>query len=241
MLGGVEVRIIMPKYLMLNGKNAFQNVTYENFLIDIINASIFFRSKCSFMEHYVLTTEQAHGEDDAYTSNYQLDFKLLISEDIMRVRNRNMPEIDYSQSDKGFIFTKTKDHEEEIPDETILLDISRCKIEDLRNEQYPNNAVKSVVKNIKKPKNLFMYYPYEYTQVNNKVEYNYIVSAVCEGFKNLFTYRDELNLDKDTFVCIKINDYFEIYEWVDGRMICRDKVHEYLASNYMDLKAYSVY
>ena len=35
------------------------------------------------------------------------------------------------------------------------------KIEDLKNEVYENVTIKSVVKNIKKPKNLFMYYPYE--------------------------------------------------------------------------------
>ena len=31
------MNIIQPKYLMLNGKNAFPKVKYENFLIDIIN------------------------------------------------------------------------------------------------------------------------------------------------------------------------------------------------------------
>ena len=100
---------IMPKFLLLNGKNAFPNVTYENFLIDIINGSSFFKSKCSIMEHYVLNAEQSHGEDDAYTSDYQLDFKLLVSDDVMRVRNHNMPEIDYSMMDEGFVFTKTKE------------------------------------------------------------------------------------------------------------------------------------
>ena len=36
------MKIVKPKYLMLNGKNAFPNVTYENFLIDIINWSKLF-------------------------------------------------------------------------------------------------------------------------------------------------------------------------------------------------------
>lgn len=232
---------IMPKYLLLNGKNAFPNVTYEDFLIDIINGSSFFRDKCSFMEHYILNEEQSHGEDDAYTSDYQLDFKLLISDDVMRARNHNMPEIDYSRLDEGFVFTKTKEPVEEVPDETILLDISKCTMADLKNERYPSNAVRSVVKNIKKPKNIFMYYPYEFTQVS-KAEYNWLVSVVCETtFHNLLSYRDELNLGKDTFLCIKVNEYFMIYEWVNGKMVYRDKVHEYLASNYMGLKTYSVY
>ena len=76
------------------------------------------------MEHFILTTEQAHGEDDAYTSTYQLDFKLLVGTNVMRMKNRNMPEVDYSHMFQGFIFSKTQELEEEIPDETILLDIA---------------------------------------------------------------------------------------------------------------------
>lgn len=234
------MNIIPPKYLMLNGKNAFPKVTYENFLIDIINFSQYFSTKHSFMEHFILTTEQAHGEDDAYTSTYQLDFKLLVGTNVMRMKNRNMPEVDYSHMSQGFIFSKTQELEEEIPDETILLDIAKVKIEDLRNEVYANDTIKSVVKNIKKPKNLFMYYPYEYV-LENSAEYVLVVSEILNVFKNLLIYRDELKLGKDTFLCLKINDYFEIYEWRKQEFVRVDKVSEYSSANYRDLKTYSVY
>lgn len=183
------MNIIQPKYLILNGKNAFPKVTYENFLIDIINFSQYFSKKHSFMEHFILTTEQAHGEDDAYTSTYQLDFKLLVGTNVMRVKNRNMSEVDYSHMSQGFIFSKTQEVEEEIPDETILLDIAKVKIEDLKKEVYANSTIKS----------------------------------------------------KDTFLCLKINDYFEIYEWRTPKFVMVDKVSEYLSGNYRDLKTYSVY
>ncbi len=234
------MKVIRPKYLMLNGKNAFPNVTYEDFLIDVINFSQYFSTKHSFMEHFVLTTEQSHGEDDAYTSTYQLDFKLLVGSDVMRARNRNMPEVDYSHSSEGFIFTKTKEYDEEEPDETILLDIAQLKIEDLRNEVYTNDSIKSVVKNIKKPKNIFMYYPYEFI-FGNKFEYATIISEVLKAFETLLTYRDELELGKDNFLCIKVNDYFEIYEWIDKELVYRDRVIEYISANYLELKRYSVY
>ena len=54
-------------------------------------------------------------------------------------------------------------------------------------------------------------------------------------------YRDELKIDKDTFLCLKINDYFEIYEWRTPKFVMVDKVSEYLSGNYRDLKTYSVY
>lgn len=68
-----------------------------------------------------------------------------------------------------------------------------------------------------------------------------IVSEVLKAFKTLLTYRDELELGKDTFLCIKVNDYFEIYEWIDKKLVYRDKVSEYIFANYLDLKRYSVY
>lgn len=55
-----------PKFLMLNGKNAFPGITYEHFLIDVINGSLYFAQKRLFMEHYRLMDEQSHGEDDVF-------------------------------------------------------------------------------------------------------------------------------------------------------------------------------
>ena len=57
----------------------------------------------------------------------------------------------------------------------------------------------------------------------------------------MLIYRDELKLGKDTFLCLKINDYFEIYEWRTPKFVMVDKVSEYLSGNYRDLKTYSVY
>lgn len=143
--------IITPKYLMLNGKNAFPGLTYEDFLIDVINVSLFFAEKRPFTEHYILVEEQSNGENDVYSSTYQMDFKLLVDADVMKARNRNMPEVDYSQMSKGFIFTKTKENVSEIPVNRILKDIEECKIEDLKGESYKNDTIKSLIKNLKKP------------------------------------------------------------------------------------------
>ena len=85
-----------------------------------------------------------------------------------------------------------------------------------------------------------MYYPYEFVY-DNKMEYKLFVSEVLNAFNTLLTYREELEFGKDTFLCIKVNDYFEIYEWVNKNFVYRDKVSEYLSANYLDLKRYSVY
>lgn len=232
--------IIAPKYLMLNGKNAFPGVTYEDFLIDVINGSLFFAQKRPFTERYILVEEQSNGENDVYSSTYQMDFKLLVDADIMKARNRNMPEVDYSQMSKGFIFTKTKEKVSEVPVNNILKDIQECKVEDLKRDSYKNDTIKSFIKNLKKPKNLFIYYPYEYYGVTNGM-LNGLEENVTNIFKNVLIYRDDLDLQKDTYLCFKINKYFYILEWVERHCIIRDRVDEILCANYRDAKLYSVY
>ena len=80
------------------------------------------------------------------------------------------------------------------------------------------------------------------SSVSNITEGNvFVVSGILNAFKNLLTYSDELMFGKDTFLFLKINDYFEIYEWKKQKFIRVDKVSEYLSANYRDLKTYSVY
>lgn len=225
---------------MLNGKNAFPNVNYEHFLIDVINGSTYFSNKHSFMEHYQLVEEQSHGENDVYSSTYQLDFKLLIGSDVMREKHKNMPRVDYSKMAEGFIFSWTKDKVSDIPPDTILTDIKDCKLEDLRAKRYKNSTIQNLIKNLKKDKNIFMYYPYEYEGVTREMMQSF-EKTVTQIFMNVLTYRDELNLNKDTFVCFKINAEFVILEWVDKHFIIQDSVNEMLCANYRDAKAYSIY
>lgn len=233
------MNIVAPKYLMLIGKNAFPGVTYESFLIDIINASGFFSKKRSFTERYILIEEQSNGEDDAYTSTYQLDFKLLVDEEVMKARFKNMPEVDYSNISNGFVYSKSKKKVCEVPHDNIMADIMSIDIEKIRKGDYKSNTEKSLIKNLKKEKNLFMYYPYEYHNcLYTKQEFGKILTNV---FSKLLSYRDEIGIDKDTFICIKVNENFLIYEWLGDSMIFRDEVHQYLCTNYMGLKAYSVY
>lgn len=236
----VKMEIIEPKYFMLKCKYIIPELSYETYLFDIINFSPFFRSKCSFMEQYIPVEKQSNGEDDAYTSSYQMDFKLLVDEDVMRERNRNKPEVDYSQMSKGFIFTKTKENVEKIPQKNILEDIMRCDYDDLISGKYPSKTIKNLTNNLHKKKNLFLYYPYEFVS-DRRLPVEVFENMLTQIFKVILRYRDHMNTEKDTFICMKVNQLFLIFEWADGTIQYRDSVNEILCSNYRDMKLYSVY
>ena len=236
----MRINVNEPKYLMLNCKYIVPKLTYESYLIDVINASSFFKEKCPLVEQYKLVAEQSNGENDVYCSTYQLDFKLLVDEDVMRIRNKKMPDIDYSNMSKGFIISNSKKKVSEVPKNNILKDIFECSYDDIKKGVFKNNTIKSLIKNLKKKKNIFMYYPYEFVGYSVPTA-NFWASELTGIFKEVLKYRDEQCGNVDTFICIKVNQFFLIFEWSNQQFVFRDKVNDILCTNYRDIKTYSVY
>lgn len=234
--------MINPKYFMLNCKFialAAPNMTYEDYLIEVINYSRFFRSKCNHLEQYVLVEDESHGEDDVKCSQYSLDFKLLVNQDIMRVMNKNKPEIDYTKKRDGFIFIKTKEDPLPMPQNTLLLDLMNLKFTDIKQGR-ATKTIENILKNLGKNKNLLFYYPYEFSSENN---INPIVfeNLLTKSFSIIMSYRLDKQNKCDTFICIKSNFDFLIYEWENNKFNFRDKVNDLLCSNYRNTKLYSLY
>ena len=229
-----------PQFFMLNCKYIVPKLTYEAYLIDVINSSLSFRGKCPLMEHYKLVAEQSNGENDVYCSTYQLDFKLLVDEDTMRILAKNRPDVDYSNMSKGFIMSKSKKEVSEVPKNNILKDISECSYDDIKSGVFKNNTIRNLIKNLKKQKNIFMYYPYEFGGNLIPSEHSW-ASELTGVFKEVLKYRDEQCMDVDTYICIKVNQFFLIFEWSDQQFVFRDKVNEILCINYRDIKMYSIY
>jgi len=214
-------------------------MTYEDYLIEVINWSAYFRNKNHFSEQYTLSNKQSHGENDVVSSQYCMDFKLLVDEDTMNIMNKNKPEVDYSRMSQGFVFVKTKQDPIPVPSNNILLDLAAVKTEEIQSGTV-NDTIKNLLRNLKKDKNLFFYYPYEFSSENDfsPTAFEQLLNA---SLSTLMYYRTNEQPDRDSYICIKANKWFLIYEWVDNSFIYRDRVHEMLCGNYMDVKLYSVY
>ena len=237
----MNIDILTPKYFALNCKYIVPGMTYEHYLIDVINSSSFFYQKKRMWERFELQKDQAHGESDACSSLYSIDFKLLVDEDVMKAMAKNKPEVDYSHMAQGFIFTKTKLEAEQVPvpNKNILIELMVLSKDSLESGQ-ANPTVRSLLKNLKKRKNLFLYYPYEFSS-EQKIPLARFDSILNITMSKVMEYRVKEQPHMDTFVCIKVNEYFGIFEWKNGEFILRDAVHELLCGNYRDAKLYSVY
>lgn len=233
-------KIIEPNYFMLKCNYIVPNFTNESWLVEILNGSGFFRRKCSFMERYTVPEKQDNGEPDAVTSTYSVDFKLLVDQSVMRAMNKNKPDIDYSHMKQGYITVKTRNPIEQKPTVNLLADISQVTEKDIEQQSFQNDTIKNLLRNLEKKKNLFLYYPYEFQDMPENLEQTF-GNALTKVFSVLLSHRSKVCPNYDTFVCIKINTDFLIYEWNRYALIYRDKVSEYLCANYMDAKKYSLY
>lgn len=213
---------------------------YENYLIDVLNASMFFGQKKPFLEKYRKPTSEAHGECDALSSTYSIDFKLVVDENVMKARTRNRPSVDYSQLSKGLIFTKTNSINIHTPQDILLEDILHLKPNDIQNETFQNNSIRSILKNLKKPKNLLLYLPYEFKddKVNIIPFFSQILTAI---FAELMRYREQEQGAYETYICLHANSYFMIFQWKQNSFVFVDEIPELCCSSYMDYKTLALY
>lgn len=78
---------LLPAALICKGFiTGMADCDYEIYLREVVNASIYFKSK-SDGQVYTAPPDESHGEWDCISENYSLDFKLIASETALRARN----------------------------------------------------------------------------------------------------------------------------------------------------------
>ena len=234
------IQIIDPKYFMLNCKYIGNELSYEDYLLDILNASQYFMKKAGDHMGYVSPKSEDNGESDAISTEYQIDFKLLIDEDVMRGLNKNKPSVSREYIRQGIIIVNDNPSPTPISQKNILNDIIQITLEDIINDSLKSDTSKHFIRNIEKNKNLFLYYPYEYVCPKQ-----YSIAALLYMFTQIFnvslSYRKEKVSNRDTYLCVKVNEYFLVFEWFDEKFIFVDGVHELLCSSYLNYKPYAFF
>jgi len=236
----MDIEVLTPKFFALNCKFIASSMTYEHYLIEVVNGSLcFFNQFRSPFEQFRLQKNQSNGEDDVFSSRYSMDFKLLVDQDVMNAMAKNKPDVDYSHKKEGFISVHEKNDKTPVPNKNILLELMALQESDLKSDTL-NSSVVNILKYLRKNKNLFIYYPYEFLSKENHPGQAF-VGVLNIALNSIMEYRVKEQPDNDTFLCIKANQWFLIYEWTSNGFVFRDSVHEMLCGNYRDARLYSLY
>lgn len=234
------LQVIDPKYFMLNCKFIGRGLSYENYLIEVLNWSRFFRSKSQNCSEYKAPKSESKGEADAYSSGYQIDFKLLVNEEVMNGLSKNKPTVNRDYMKQGIIIVNDNPNPTPIPQKNILADIMSISDSEIQSNNFSSSTAKHFIKNLEKNKNLLLYYPYEYLG-DKAYPVNAFAIMLTQIFKISLCYRKQKCPDNDTFICIKVNENFLIFEWVEYAFVYRDSVNELLCATYRDYKLYSFF
>ncbi len=234
------VSLTDPKYFALNCKYLAPSMKYEHYLIEVLNGSLcFFTQKRTRFEQFRLVKKQDHSEPDAVSSLYSIDFKLLVDQYVMNAMAKNRPSIDHSHEKEGFIIVNEKKDKVPVPQNNPLFDLMDLKESDINGGTY-SKTVASLLANLKKEKNLFIFYPYQFSSQTD-IPGQAFEGVLNKALETVMEYRVKEQPEFDTFICIKANQWFLIYEWTFDGFVFRDKVHECQCGNYMDTKNYSLY
>ena len=221
--------------LMISSKKVNENkVNYEEYLIELLNnAHTFLRAINS--DRFELIDEQAHGECDAKSNNYQIDFKLLVPTEFMYYKNLALPNVNYKHMNEGLIsvndtkgsLDKSLQTQANNAFANYIANICIANKDKLIKMQSSENILTTSIKNMLVNKNILAFIPCIFNDDLNSV------AIIKKLFIPLLNLRDDIK--KDTFITYLQGDYFYILKYLNNNVILVDKVHKNMVQTFMDL------
>lgn len=189
-------------------------------------------------EKFIRIKKQDNGQADIKTSNYELNFKLLVNKDFVNNKLKSLPEVDYSKLEKGFVCVKDNAVLKQAKSNGIFVKFfdAISKATKDQHEDWGKNKDSELYRTIKmfeKRKNLFFFLPIEVKCSSDDA----IVYTVTK-LKNIFSLRN--NIHNDTFVMLirensDVYDEFYILKYEDCKFYIVDKVPRLLINSFNEI------
>lgn len=226
---------LLPIMLISKKKIANVKVDYENYLIELLNKAFTFKRVLNLPEPFEKINEQAHGECDACSGDYKIDFKLLIPTEFMKIKNSTLPDVDYNNLNDGFIsvnnnkmsLDKALQDKAEKSFINYIANIALSNKDNLLKIKDDDTILSSSIKNMLVNKNILCFIPCIFDKNINSM------SLVRKLFLPLLSIRQDI--EKDTYITYLQNDYFYILQYRENDLLCIDKIHRIMVSTFNDL------
>lgn len=182
---------------------------YESILCECINRSEKMREIGG--GEFARITDQRHGQNDAETNKYSLDFKLMVSSSLAELQSVSSEKV-YEPIKGVRMISGGKQTSQRV---VLLLNacrnINREKLDDCKkmNDAASKEVVRFYEKTLKKPKNLFIFLPAYVSSVNQELpipgQYNAIQKDLSDTLGYIFDYRQEHQPKYDTYFSYVVN------------------------------------
>lgn len=211
-----EIQMDILHAVFIN-KNFIENedkCSYEKYLLELVNNSIYFREKSNF-EMYEPPESEAYGECDCNSSFYKFDFKLLESTTRFQASRELTGQIEILG--KGVIsYGSPRKQNTEMRINRLHVAIRDCSYEQLREyllNEYEYGTIEKDIKTyvnlLNTQKNLFFLFPYKFSfkkKYNFRVALENINVALEKDFKESILFREKHCCKYDTFIAYIYED-----------------------------------
>lgn len=238
----LEPHMINARYI----HGAEEICNYELYLVELINHCQTFRSR--FREPFMLQREQSHGEADAVSGDYSLDFKLAVSSTAMQANSIHRSQI-WKCSDGWTVYGGAKNEKGRLLVTKIysaLLSSSRNNLLSVVEKPDKSLVEKDIAKFLEKvsiPKNILFFFPYRLWHKGESVSIEEgiqdVVLALSSAFLTSMQYRAEKVSEYETFFSTFYEEKFVLLHVCEDKFDLLDIVDLSLSPTYKSLKQYS--
>lgn len=245
----IKYKSLLPAMVIKNFVEGEEDCNYEKYLLELLNHSNYFEKKGK--GEYCHPTEESHGECDAISPNYELDFKLLASSSFFQAQSILSPSV-CKIADGVTSYGRCKKPKGYIESTRIHAVCRYMKLEEF-NEIYNKKKenmdtiekdILKVLNSLKKEKNLLLFFPFNlWVDDNLEVQEleNIITSALNNDFHSLFLFRESNVAGLDTYLVTIVFEDFFIFEIQGQKLVLIEKVKSSQLSTFIKLRKYDPY
>ena len=233
-----------------------ENCNYEKYILEIVNASEVFKLLSGGKE-YTAPDNEAHGENDANSDEYSLDFKLVESSSYLEAYRQYSAGVEVlvpgvkmicESRKKGSVpVTKLhcalRDIKTFAQIENILNSESKYVPMDTRTTDNIDEQIhvdmKTFFKVLQKNKNLLLFIPEEFSFDGEDYELSEVIEIIKDALSVDYVlsleYRKSKIAEKDTFLMCVYDKQFLIYKYEDDGLLIKEVVPQVKSQTYTKL------
>ena len=198
---------------LLIDNQVMMDFNYENYLRELINLSSWFMKKTGG-EKFRKPESESHGENDAITEEYGIDFKRILGESALR--SRHFAGTQMVRCTDGVVYEfkgKTRKPETLVKVHEALrhLDLAELKKIGARSRASADTELEkdiiAYLHVVSREKNLLLYYPavFDVPDPGNMEDPEIVqtlADSVYQDYISSLTYRREIAPDYETYICL---------------------------------------
>lgn len=241
----LKIRLLPPSTIISGFVSGIKNCNYEFYLRELLNSSDHFIKRGG--SPFTAPKSEDHGQCDAISQHYQIDFKLLASQTHLQAASILKPR-PFVQGCLTF-FTECKNPGGKIKATKLYSALRGLSVSDLETIRSNWKRGDSIDKDIahaltiaEVKKNILFLFPYDLwfdKSIQHDVAVKIIEASLMGDFKNLFLYRDKAALGFDTYLTVKYMNEFLVFQIDKGQSTFVDAISTSEMPTYIELAQYS--